>query len=107
MAVVMRDASRTVQSWDPESWRPDAACRDLDPNLFFPAGETGPAAEQIAHATSICRNCPVSDLCLEFSLQTHQDYGIWGGTTEDERRQIRRARRAAARAAQQAASLSA
>ena len=105
MAVPIRDASRNVQSWDPESWRPEASCQDLDPNLFFPAGETGPAAEQIAHATAICRLCPVSDLCLEFALQTHQDYGIWGGTTEDERRQIRRARRAAARAQQ--ASLSA
>lgn len=96
--------ARDTYGWDIEGWRSQAACRDLDANLFFPAGETGPAAIQIAHAKSVCRACPVQQPCLEFALATHQDYGIWGGYTEEERREIRRAwrRRKAQQAAQRA-----
>ena len=87
---------RSAASWDLAHWRDEAACRDLDANLFFPAGETGPAAIQIEQAKAICRGCPVQRQCLDFALATHQDYGIWGGLTEDERRMIRRAWRARA-----------
>ena len=103
MAVVMRDPTGSAAEWDVDNWREESACRDLDANLFFPAGETGPAALQIAQAKTICRACPVREACLDFALVTHQDYGIWGGTTEDERRQIRRQWRARLRA-QRAAS---
>ena len=98
MAVVMRDPTGSRADWDVDGWRAESACKDLDANLFFPAGETGPAAVQIAQAKAICRTCPVQRACLDFALATHQDYGIWGGTTEDERRQIRRAWRARLRA---------
>lgn len=93
---------RDASSWDIDGWRINSACKDLDANLFFPAGETGPAAIQIQQAKAICRNCEVAEKCLEFALATHQDYGIWGGTTEEERREIRRAwrrRKAAQRTA--------
>ncbi|HEX4978630.1 MAG TPA: WhiB family transcriptional regulator [Acidimicrobiales bacterium] len=75
-------------------WRRDAACKDLDPNLFFPIGVTGPAVDQIAAAKSICAQCPVSSQCLEFAITTNQEFGVWGGTTEDERRVLRRQWRA-------------
>jgi WhiB family redox-sensing transcriptional regulator len=98
-----RGADHVASGWDVDGWRDEGACNDLDTNLFFPAGETGPAAVQIQQAKAICRACPVASKCLEFALVTHQDYGIWGGTTEDERRQIRRQWRARQRA-QRAAS---
>lgn len=65
--------------------------------MFFPVGLTGSAIEQTNLAKTICNDCPVAKQCLEFALRTLQDYGVWGGRTEDERRAIRRARRAAAR----------
>lgn len=71
-------------------WRRDAVCRDTDPDLFFPVGTTGPALEQIATAKSVCDACPVTEPCLEFALLTNQDSGIWGGTSEDERRRLRK-----------------
>ena len=71
-------------------WRRDAACRDTDPDLFFPVGTTGPAIEQIENAKAVCRVCPAQTLCLEYAIDTNQDSGIWGGTSEDERRQIRK-----------------
>ena len=80
-------------------WRDGAACRDTDPGLFFPVGQTGPAIEHIAKAKAVCDTCSVQIDCLEFALMTNQDAGIWGGLTEDERRQIRRERRRQAREA--------
>src|SRR5829696_6899601 len=80
-------------------WRRDAACRDTDPELFFPIGTTGPALAQIETAKAVCRDCPAQGPCLEFALSTNQDSGIWGGTSEDERRKLRRAWVARQRAA--------
>ncbi len=71
-------------------WRRDAICRDTDPDLFFPVGTTGHALVQIERATQVCQECPVQRDCLEFALETNQDSGIWGGTSEEERRAIRR-----------------
>lgn len=83
-------------SAQPDEWRATAACRDTDPDLFFPVGTTGPAIEQIANAKAVCATCDVVEACLDFALTTNQDSGVWGGTSEEERRQIRR-RWAAAR----------
>ena len=80
-------------------WREQAACRSCNPELFFPAGTTGAAVHEIAAAKAVCAECPVQSPCLRFALATGQGYGIWGGTTEDERvmiRRLARERRAAA-----------
>lgn len=80
-------------------WRSNASCQETDPALFFPVGTTGAALEQIATAKAVCEECDVQGLCLEFALNTNQDSGVWGGTSEEERRQIRRERNAARRRA--------
>ncbi len=74
-----------------EDWRVDAACRDTDPDLFFPVGTTGPAIDQIASAKTVCGACDAQAECLEFALATNQDSGVWGGTSEEERRKLRKA----------------
>ena len=71
-------------------WRDLSACRDTDPDLFFPVGTTGPAIEQIENAKAVCAECEARQPCLEFALTTNQDSGIWGGTSEEERRKLRR-----------------
>jgi len=71
-------------------WRDLAACSGYDPELFFPAGETGPAAEQIRQAKRVCASCEVQDDCLTYAVETNQVAGVWGGLTEDERRPVRR-----------------
>ncbi len=73
-----------------EDWRVGAACRDTDPDLFFPVGTTGPAIEQIASAKAVCGECDAQTDCLEFALATNQDSGVWGGTSEEERRKLRK-----------------
>ncbi|MBO3746464.1 WhiB family transcriptional regulator [Streptosporangiaceae bacterium NEAU-GS5] len=78
-------------------WRHRAACRDVDPELFFPIGNTGPALMQIDEAKLVCRQCSVSEACLKWALESGQDAGVWGGLSEDERRALKR-RNARARA---------
>ena len=71
-------------------WRDDAACRDADPELFFPDGDIRSARAQVKTARLICRGCAVSATCLNWALATGQEAGIWGGLTEDERRRLHR-----------------
>jgi WhiB family transcriptional regulator, redox-sensing transcriptional regulator len=80
----------TALTMDTGTWRAKAACRDTDPDLFFPVGTTGPAIEQIEAAKAVCRQCEVQSACLEFALATNQDSGVWGGTAEEERRKLRK-----------------
>ena len=84
-----------------DTWRDHALCRDTDPELFFPVGTTGNALLAIDYAKRVCAQCAVNQECLEFALDTTQDSGIWGGLSEEERRDIRRQRAAAQRAARQ------
>jgi len=71
-------------------WRHDAACREEDPELFFPVGTSGPALRQAAEAKTVCHRCPVASNCLAWALATGQDAGVWGAMTEDERRAFKR-----------------
>ena len=71
-------------------WRHAAICRDEDPELFFPIGSTGPAATQVDQAKVVCQRCTVVQECLTWALETGQENGVWGATSEDERRALRR-----------------
>ncbi|MFD7136303.1 WhiB family transcriptional regulator [Streptomyces sp. NPDC059894] len=73
-----------------DDWREHAACRDEDPDLFFPIGTSGPALLQTEQAKAVCRRCPAREPCLEWALETDQTLGVWGGTSETERRALRR-----------------
>jgi WhiB family redox-sensing transcriptional regulator len=72
-------------------WRHYAACRDVDPDLFFPLGTGGASLPQIEQAKQVCRTCPVSKACLRWALDNTAG-GVWGGTTEEERRRQRQSR---------------
>ena len=67
-----------------EPWMGDAACRTIEPELFFPA-----RGEQIADARAVCEQCSVRKACLEFALTHKIAYGVWGGKSERERRPMR------------------
>lgn len=81
--------NRTVE-WNGEDWRDNAACRNCDPDLFFPIGTTGQAVDQIEAAKMVCATCDAQQPCLEFALATNQESGVWGATSEDERRKLRK-----------------
>lgn len=77
----------------------EGACREEDPDLFFPDSENEGRTifEAVRQAKAICHACPVVDLCLEYALK-NDPYGVWGATTEADRKQIRIDRRKRAEA---------
>ena len=77
-----------------DDWREHAECRSEDPDLFFPIGTSGPALLQTEQAKAVCRRCPVREPCLEWAMETDQTLGVWGGTSETERRALKRRIRA-------------
>jgi WhiB family redox-sensing transcriptional regulator len=79
------------------TWQGQDNCLGVDPDLFFP--ERGASTRE---AKGVCRGCVVRDDCLEYALVNGEKFGIWGGLSERERRQLRRQRRLAALAAQAA-----
>ncbi|MFJ8107680.1 WhiB family transcriptional regulator [Streptomyces sp. NPDC096132] len=72
-------------------WRERAACLHVDdPDLFFPIGISGLTAVQVDEAKAVCCRCPVVERCLDWALRVGHVEGIWGGTTESERRAMSR-----------------
>jgi hypothetical protein len=70
-----------------ETWRDDALCRQIDSAIFFP-----PKGESTKQAKRICGLCEVRAECLAEALSRRpkDDYGIWGGLSEGERKRLRR-----------------
>lgn len=68
-----------------EEWRADALCQYTDPEAFFPEKGRSTAA-----AKRVCTACPVRAACLAFALERRERFGVWGGTSERERREILR-----------------
>lgn len=74
-----------------DDWRDRGECLKEDPELFFPIGDSSRAArEQIEEAKAVCRRCDVMDACLKWALANDQEFGVWGGHSEDERRALKR-----------------
>lgn len=76
-------------------WKTDALCRDVeDPDIFF-GGADGTYGKvghnNLVHIRELCAECPVRRECLLAGL--HEYYGIWGGTTAEERRRMRALRK--------------
>ena len=73
------------------TWRQHAACRGLDPEIFYPATD-----EEADVAKAVCQVCAIRQACLEHALGSRERDGVWGGATEKERRRIIRQRRRSA-----------
>lgn len=73
------------------AWRAKAACRGVEPEVFYPVTD-----EEAEEAKAICGACAVRELCLEWALSTRERDGVWGGATERERRRMIRQRRRSA-----------
>ena len=70
----------------PDAWNGNTLMVKRIVELFYADEDTEP--EQIAQAKAICCTCPVRQRCLDVNL--HEQYGVWGGTTESERRILRK-----------------
>ena len=66
-------------------------CATADPEAFFP--ERGCDHSTLRAAIRICQSCVYIGVCREWAIENHE-IGVWGGTTEGERKRIRRMRKA-------------
>lgn len=90
MRVVSGDSHRDGGAGD---WRSRAACRNQNPELFFPIGTTDRALTQLQKAKAVCHTCPVREPCLEWVLRSEplgQEAGVCAGLGEAERRSLKR-----------------
>lgn len=74
-------------------WRPKAACRGLDPDMFFASEDVDNRQERRdreASAKAVCAHCGVVQECLDYALAAGERYGVWGGMNADERRALKR-----------------
>lgn len=85
------------------NWQALGACKAEDPELFFPLGESTGARIQTDDAKAVCRRCPVMERCLQWALETRQDFGVWGGLSEQDRRRIHRRKKPVYRGGEQTA----
>lgn len=66
----------------------NAPCQSVDPEIFFPDPTD---YDKMKQAKSLCKECVRKTDCLDFAIAT-RSLGIWGGTTEIDRRSIVRKR---------------
>jgi WhiB family redox-sensing transcriptional regulator len=71
---------------DERPWSVFSACKGTDPTIFFAATRDDERA-----ALVVCSGCDVRDECLGFAVETRERFGVWGGTTERERKRLLRA----------------
>jgi WhiB family transcriptional regulator, redox-sensing transcriptional regulator len=88
-----------------DEWWGLAACRDAEPEVFFPISATAASRDTVQRAKAVCSSCPVQSQCLSYALRHRQEQGIWGGLTEDERRLLSRRLARNERAATRSAAL--
>ena len=74
-----------------QRWMARALCHEVDPELFHPSGTPSHATVQARAAKSVCAKCPVREDCLDYALTAWpRPEGVWGGSTDAERREMRR-----------------
>ncbi len=67
-----------------EEWITQARCRRGDPDALFVRGA------QQRKAAAFCQHCPVLEPCRVEALNNREEYGVWGGLTERQRRALLR-----------------
>lgn len=70
-------------------WMSDGLCAQTDPEAWFP--EKGGSVRE---AKAVCSSCDVREQCLAYALEHQERFGIWGGLSERERRQLKKNPRA-------------
>lgn len=67
-------------------WQIGGICRNMDPEFFFPEGKA--MSNQARVAKRICLECPIMRECRNWALSRGEEFGVWGGLSEKDRRGI-------------------
>lgn len=68
------------------TWRSQASCRSVDPEIFFPNEGGQSPSYDLAVARAICSKCPVRVACADLGMRLKVSDGVWGGLTASELR---------------------
>ena len=74
----------TTQADPTTAWLAEAACRGLNPSLFYP----DKGVDRTPAAIAVCRSCPVQAQCLDHAIEHREIRGVWGATTPNQRRRL-------------------
>lgn len=95
MATAERRRLRLIVGDDEPEWMEDAKCRGITAtSLFYPDRSN----DQVMQAKAVCKGldgsapCPVLQTCFDYAMDTEEKFGVWGGTSERERRRIKKSR---------------
>jgi len=80
----------TDEDWSlepPQPWMDRSICPSVDPELFFPPQSR---SDRARWAKWVCQQCPPVEDCRRYAIERPELDGVWGGTTERERRQARK-----------------
>lgn len=90
MSIEWTDERMPARRDKPTDWMHLANCLGIDPDIMFPG-----RGEGTSQAKAVCRECCVRAACLDYALTPpYEKYGVWGGSSERERRTMRRRRAA-------------
>lgn len=67
-----------------KSWSPISNCWDVEVSVMFPRSNT----QELGVASTVCRNCPTMHQCLHMALVKKEEYGVWGGQSSKQLREI-------------------
>jgi WhiB family transcriptional regulator, redox-sensing transcriptional regulator len=73
---------------DELEWQVGGLCRKMDPEFFFPEGKG--SSNQARIAKKICLECPIMRECRNWALSRGEEFGVWGGLSDSDRRAIRK-----------------
>jgi WhiB family redox-sensing transcriptional regulator len=91
MAGFLRSQTEFDMATPDLEWREAGKCRHLPADIFFPQDGV-----RVEVARQICADCPVKEPCLEYALANRISEGVWGGSSERQRRRLARQRRSRA-----------
>jgi len=88
IAKTVDDSYHTNFNPNDSSWREQASCSEISPEIFFPDHESFLSSDRsdAYYAKMVCNDCEVRVRCLNFALHNREQYGIWGGLTPRQRR---------------------
>lgn len=83
--IAIQNFTNLLEEYQP-SWAKSAACKSTSSKEFFPK-----RGDSTKEAKEICLSCIVAQQCISYALANNERFGIWGGTSERDRRRLRRA----------------
>lgn len=86
-AAIKHPSSSLAPLYDEQefAWQKEAECRGVPVEAFFPT-----RGKSLERALAYCGACAVRSTCTDYAIRSSIRHGIWGGTSERQRRVIRK-----------------